>query len=397
MTTRRDTLNLLGGALLAGCAMMRNRMRDRVATHVDRGEIPGAVTLVSRRGEVEVETIGVTSFGGTTPMRRDTIFRVSSMTKPISAVAAMMLVEEGKLRLDEPVDRILPELANRRVLKRLDGPLDDTVPARRAITLRDLITLRMGFGIVLGPGGFAPIPIVKAAEDLQLGAFGPPRPLVPPAPDEWMRRFSTLPLMAQPGEKWMYNTGFEVLGVLLARASGKPLETLYRERVFEPLGMKDTSFSVPASKLDRFTTSYWMDKQVYDGIENSQWGRPPPFPSASAGLVSTVDDFLAFGRMKGLLSPASIEAMTTDQITPEQKAISPFFPDFWTGRGWGFGVSINTRRPGTPGGFGWDGGLGTSWATDPKEDLVAILMTQGAGPPQMSSTYADFWDTVYPS
>src|SRR5262249_34095255 len=160
-----------------------------------------------------------------------------------TAAATMILVEECKLRLDEPVDRLLPELANRQVLKRLDGPLDDTVAACRPITVRELPTFRMGFGLLLEASAEYAIQRVNSEQQLMIG---PPKPRTPHAPDEWMRRFGTLPLMHQPGEKWMYNTGSDVLGVLIARASGKPLETFLRERIFEPLGMQDTGFSVPA-------------------------------------------------------------------------------------------------------------------------------------------------------
>src|SRR5437660_2120113 len=214
-----------------------------------------------------------------TPMRRDTIFRISSMTKPIIAAATMLLVEECKLRLDEPVDALLPELAERQVLRRLDGPLDDTVPAKRAITVRDLLTFRVGFGQMLAPPDA--YPILKEANAQQIG-MGPPSPSNMPPPDEWMRRLGRLPLMHQPGEKWMYNTGADVLGVLIARASGQPLETFLRERIFEPLGMKDTGFSVPAPRLDRLATSYWTDPEsgalvVIDQAAAAQWTRPPTF------------------------------------------------------------------------------------------------------------------------
>ena len=372
--TRRDTLMLLGALMYKA----RMPLRDVLDRHP---EVPDAVALVSRGGEVELELKGAA--------RRDTLFRITSMTKPVSAAAAMALVEEGKLRLDEPVERFLPELANRRVLKAIDGPLDDTVPARRPITLRDLLTMQMGFGIVLGPRGFADVPIVRAAEELKLGAFGPPKPLEPPPPDEWMRRFATLPLMHQPGEEWRYNTGFEVLGVLLARAAGKPLDAVLRERVLEPLGMRHTSFFAPASKLP---PAYWMDGSIGDPPDG-QWSRPPPFPSASAGLVSTIDDYLAFGRMmlgRGprVLSQASIAEMTRDQIPPEVKARSPFFPQFWDGRGWGLGVQIEGSR------FGWAGGFGTSWASDSAQDLVGIVMTQRAGPPVPGSIHDDLWKSL---
>ena len=251
-------------------------MHDVMAGYVGRGEVPGLVTLVSRRGEVHVDAIGMKALGGSEPMRRDTIFRIASLTKPITAAAAMILVEECRLRLDEPVDRLLPELADRKVLKRIDGPLDDTVPAKRPITVRDLLTFRMGFGIIMEPPDT--YPIQRAVSELLLGQ-GMPNPSTPPAPDEWIRRLGTLPLLHQPGEKWMYHTGSDVLGVLIARASGQPLETFLRERIFGPLGMKDTGFSVPAAKIDRLATSYWVNPETakFELYDEADW-RPmePP-------------------------------------------------------------------------------------------------------------------------
>ena len=274
------------------------RMHDVMTGYVERSEVPGLVTLISRRGEVHVDAIGAKAYGESDPIQRDTIFRISSMTKPITAVATMILVEECKLRLDEPVDLLLPELAGRQVLKSLEGPLDDTVPANRPITVRDLLTFRMGFGQMMAPPDA--YPILKAANEQQIG-MGPPSPSTQPAPDEWMRRLGQLPLMHQPGEKWMYNTGADVLSVLIARASGQPLETFLRERIFEPLGMKDTSFSVPGDKLDRLATSYWTNFmsgkiEVFDAANDGQWSRPPAFPSGAGGLVSTIDNYLAFFR-----------------------------------------------------------------------------------------------------
>src|SRR5437588_4623453 len=251
----------------------RSRMHDVMAGYVERGDAPGLVTLVSRRGEVHVDVIGTQAIGASPPMQRDTIFRISSMTKPIIAAATMILVEECKLRLDEPVERWLPELAERQVLQRLDGRLYDTVPAKRPITVRDLLTFRMGFGQMMAPPDA--YPILKVANEKQIG-MGPPSPDTLPAPDEWIRRLGQLPLMHQPGEMWMYNTGADVLGVLIARASGQPLEAFLRERIFEPLGMKDTSFSVPGHKLNRLATSYWTNFvsgkiEVYDEAEGGQW------------------------------------------------------------------------------------------------------------------------------
>ncbi len=386
------------------------RMHDVMAGYVERGEVPGIVTLVSRRGEAHVDAIGMKAVGDSDSIRRDTIFRISSMTKPITAAATMILVEECKVRLDEQVDRWLPELAERKVLKRLDGPLDDTVPAHRPITVRDLLTFRMGFGQMMAPPDA--YPILKAASEQQIG-MGPPSPSTLPAPDEWIRRLGRLPLMHQPGEKWMYNTGSDVLGVLIARASGQELPTFLRERIFEPLGMKDTGFSVPAPKLDRLVTSYWTDPEsrklaLYDDVEGGQWSRPPAFPSASGGLVSTIDDYLAFGQMmlsqgkhesSRILSRLSVELMTTDQLTPEQKAVSGLVPGYFDSHGWGFGVSVVTRRDdvaAVPGRYGWDGGLGTSWYSDPREEMVTILMTQRAWTsPSPPDVCLDFWTSAY--
>ena len=370
------------------------RMHDVMAGYVERGELPGLVTAVSRNGETHVDALGAQAMqatGGATPMRRDTIFRISSMTKPIMAVATLLLIEECKLRLDESVDRLLPELANRQVLKRLDAPLDETEPARRAITVRDLLTFRMGLGIVFAPPDA--YPIQRAMSELRLGQ-GMPEPATPPAPDEWMRRLGTLPLMYHPGERWMYNTGADTLGVLVARAADQPLEVFMRERIFEPLGMRDTSFSVPAAKLARLTPSYFTNPasgavEVYDAAEGGQWSQPPAFPSGAAGLVSTTDDYLAFGQMLlnggaygggRLLSRPSVELMTSDHLTPAQKATSGFGPEFFASLGWGFCVSVTTQRDTVEsiGTYSWNGGMGTLWANDPHEQLVSVLMTPSA-------------------
>src|SRR5258708_14982094 len=318
------------------------------------------------------------------------------MTKPIPAAATMILVEECKLRLDEPVDRWLPELAERQVLRRLDGPLDDTVPTKRPITVRDLLTFRMGFGQMMAPPITSPrervaYPILQAASEQQIG-MGPPSPSSMPAPDEWMPRLGSLPLIHQPGEQWMYNTGSDVLGVLIARASGQRLETFLRERIFEPLGMRDTGFSVPEFSLDRLATSYWTDPTsgkltVYDEAVGSQWSHPPAFPSGAGGLVSTIDDYLAFGQMmlsqgkhgnERILSRLSVELMTTDQLTPEQKAASSLSSGFLDGNGWGFGVSVVTRPADIqpwPGRYGWGGGLGPSRVFLPRDGRGIVPST----------------------
>jgi len=401
--TRSEQPRRPGGLSTARLA----RMHDVMAGYVERGEVPGLVTLVGRRGEVHVDAVGMKAVGGRDAMRRDTIFRIASMTKPITAAATMILVEECKLRLNEPVDRLLPELANRTVLKRLDGPLGDTVPAKRPITVRDLLTFRMGFGLVLAPPDTYPIQKAMAERQIVIPTWPATTALTP---DEWIGRLGTLPLMHQPGEGWMYNTGSDVLGVLIARASGRPFEAFLRERIFEPLGMKDTAFSVPAAQRDRLAACYWFNPgtkafDLFDAADG-QWSRPPSFPAGGAGLVSTADDYLAFGRMmlnrgkvgsERILSRPTVETMTTDQLTPEQRAAAA--PIIGGSSGWGLGMSIVIATDGIaapPGRYGWNGGLGTTWWSDAREDVVAILLTQrmfeSAEPP---SVCRDFWTSAY--
>ncbi len=369
-----------------------SRLRDVMTGYVERGEVPGLVALISQRGETHVEAIGSKKLGGTDPVRRDTIFRIASMTKPITSAAAMILIEECKLRLDDPIDHFIPELANRKVLARLDGPLDETVPAVRPITTRDLLSSCMGFGAVMAPPDR--YPIVKAAIDRHI-YVGPPAAKTP-APDEWVKRLGELPLMHQPGESWCYHTGSEVLSVLVARASGQSFDKFLHERIFEPLGMKDTGFSVSAAKIDRLATSYRPNFQtskleLFDPAAGGLWSRPPAFPSGGGGLVSTVDDYLAFSEMlinrgkhqaSRVLSRGSVEVMTSDQLTPAQKRAShALYPGFFDTYGWGFGMSVVTTRthPAEPvGQFGWDGGLGTSVRSDPNEHVTAIVLTQRA-------------------
>ncbi|MFE5317980.1 serine hydrolase domain-containing protein [Paenibacillus sp. NPDC056579] len=375
--------------------------------YVESGKIPGIVTLVSRRGEVVVDAFGKQSLGGGS-MRRDSIFRISSMTKPIVAAAAMILVEECKLRLNDRIDDLLPELADRKVLRRIDSPLDDTVPANRPITLRDLLTFKLGIGIVMAPPGLYPIQVALDEAGLTPG----PNPLQI-SPDEYMSRLGRLPLIHQPGEKWMYHLGSDILGILIARASGQSLEQFLHTRLFVPLGMKDTGFYVPAEKLNRFTSSYMAGKEtgelaVHDEASASRWAEPPLFPSGGGGLVSTVDDYLAFCQMmldKGvhngerILSRPSIELMITDHLTPEQKADARIF--FGEHSGWGFGLAVNTRRVDlatVPGRFGWDGGIGTTAYTDPVEGVIGILMTQRLmESPEPPGVFLDFWTSAYQS
>ncbi len=361
------------------------RITPFLAGPVERGELPGAVALVARGETVHADVVGVQDYASQQPMRRDTIFRIASMTKPVLAAVALMFIEEGRFALDDPVDRWLPELAGRRVLRAIDSPLDDTVPAERPISVRDLMTMGFGLGAVMAPHGSYPIQSAMAERGV---APGPGQ--IPFGPEEFMRRLGELPLIHQPGARWLYHTASDVLGVLIARVAGRPLGEALAERLFVPLGMTDTGFHLPKTKAGRLATAYCWNAQG-DAVES--WERdldnayidPPAFPNL---LVSTADDYLAFARMllaKGrgptgrILSRASVTLMMTDQITPEQKAASFFAPGFWDTNGWGFGGAVVTRRhdiAANPGAYGWTGGFGTSFVIDPAEGLAAMLMTQ---------------------
>lgn len=243
------------------------RFDEVAAAHVADDDVPGVVALVARGDQVHVAASGSLSIGGA-PVRRDSVFRIASTTKPITGATTLALVREGLLTLDEPVDRLLPELADRRVLARMDGPLDDTVPAARAITVRDLLTFTFGFGAVMEMfAAGEPWPIVTAAEELHLSTIGPPNPAEQPEPDRWIAALGSLPLIAQPGARWLYNTGASVLGVLLARAAREPLGDVMRTRIFEPLGMHDTAFWT--TDTSRLATAY---RSAPDGLE--PWDRP---------------------------------------------------------------------------------------------------------------------------
>jgi CubicO group peptidase (beta-lactamase class C family) len=386
------------------------RLRAIMRGHVDDGTHPGLVWMVARPGHVHVDALGVDTAGEGRPMRRDTIFRISSMTKPITAVATMMLVEECRLRLDDPVDDLLPELADRRVLRAPDAEVDDTVPASRPITVRDLLTFRLGYGMI--PAEPGSLPILRELERRGM-APGPPQPGTEPDVDAWIRQFADLPLFHQPGEQWLYHTGADMLGVLIARATGASFPDFLRERIFDPLAMTDTGFQVPERDLDRYCTAYWRNPatdtlDVFDPRVGGQWSKPPAFPSGGAGLVSTIDDFHRFsvmlasnGAFKGerLISRASAELMMTDHLTPAQKAVSGLVPGFWDAHGWGFGLSVVTRRMTVdmnPGRVGWDGGLGTAWSADRAETLITLLMTQKAwDSPASPPVVRDFRTAAY--
>ena len=355
---------------------VRDRVRAAAEQHIGDTRTPGLVALVAGGEDVHVEALGTLAVGGA-PVRRDSLFRIASTTKPITAAATLAVIEEGLVGLDEPVDRLLPELADRRVLKRVDGPLDESVPAERAITTRDLLTFTFGFGMLTemfmaGPSW----PVVEASRERRLGTIGPPQPDHQPDPDTWIAGLGALPLLAQPGERWMYNTGASVLGVLLARATGEAFADVLRTRLFEPLGMRDTAFWT--SDTDRLATAYAAKREglvVWDE-PGGQWSRPPAFGDGAAGLVSTADDLLAFSRMllaggAPVLPAGAVRAMTTDQLTDAQKAHGGLGPGFFAHKSWGYCQAVYES-----GAFGWNGGLGTSWVADPAHDMTIVVMTQ---------------------
>jgi CubicO group peptidase (beta-lactamase class C family) len=354
------------------------RFADAAAAHLGDDKVPGLVALVACGDDVRIESLGALTIGGP-PVERDSLFRIASTSKPITGAAALALAEEGLFSLDEPVDRLLPELARRRVMRRMDGPLDDTIPADRAITVRDLLTFTFGFGMTADMfSSPEPWPIVAAAADLHLSTIGPPSPDEQPEPDTWISALGSLPLLAQPGDRWLYNTGASVLGVLLARAARMTLGDVFRTRIFEPLGMRDTAFWAPDHR--RLATAYTPTPsglQVWDEPDG-QWSRPPAFGDAAAGLVSTADDLYAFARMllgggAPVLSAGAVREMTSDQLTTEQKERDT--RPFLDGRSWAFCQSVVTEGPHT-GAYGWDGGLGVSWFVDPAHDLVVTVLTQ---------------------
>jgi CubicO group peptidase (beta-lactamase class C family) len=380
-----------------------------MAAHVAAGRVPGLVTLVAYGDDVHIDTIGTPSFVDDTPLVRDAIFRIASLTKPITAVATMSLVEEGLLRLEQPIQELVPELADRRVLRAIDAELDDTVPAKRPITLEDLLSYRFGFGSVMAqPGSY---PIQRAEAELGIRSIGgPPWPPVAHDVDGWIGALGSLPLMYQPGERWLYNSSAQVLGVLLARACGRDLESVLRERIFEPLGMSDTGFTVPTGQLRRFTTFYRPDPQngelsVFDDPAHSWWSTPPSFPDASGWLVSTIDDYWSFvsmllaggtGKGERILSPETVALMTTDRLTAPQRDASTLF--FGEHGSWGLGLLVpatgSSDQP-LPCGIGWDGGTGTTWRSNPRSGVTGILFTQRAATsPVPTPLVEDFWAGV---
>jgi CubicO group peptidase (beta-lactamase class C family) len=349
---------------------------------VDGGVLSGAVTLVWQAGEVlQLNEIGYRDVEARLPMQRDTIFRIASMSKPVTTVAAMTLYDEGKLALDDPITRWLPEFADIKVLDDPRGPLDKTSPARRPITVDDLMTHRSGLVYSFSVTG----PLSKAYLRLPFRQN----------PDTWLAELTALPLVHQPGERLTYSHATDVLGIILSRIDDKPIHQVLADRVFEPLGMPDTGFFVSTEGRRRAATMYKLDDD--NTLTHDVMGPPPIAPPAfcqgGGGLWSTVGDYLRFARMllaggeldgTRLLSQEAVRLMRTDRLTHEQKRYSFLGNPYWIGRGFGLGLSVVTDPaqfgplfgPGGAGTFGWPGAYGTWWQADPTRDLILIYLVQ---------------------
>ena len=376
--------------------------------YVDQRAVIGIQTLIHRQGEeAHSDVIGWQDDEAGIPLERDTIFRIASMSKPVTSVSALMLLEEGAFALSDPIDRWFPELANRVVLRDPLGPLDYTQPAKRPITVLDLFTHRSGLASSLAN---IEGPIALAMKGLTSG-LGLRTPL---GVDAWLKKLGELPLVYQPGARMNYGFSTDILGFLVARASGLSFPDFLQTRIFEPLGMTDTAFWVPPHKLERLSLNYatdWKSGQrvLDDHPRDSRWAVQPSVPSGAGGLVSTADDYQKFagmllngGELDGvrLLSRKTIELMTTDFLTPEQRT-QPFFGvDMWAGQGFGLGVWVvdNLAGMGTPssiGQYGWGGAFGTNWFNDPEEDMVCLLLMQMLVGAPTTQIARDFTTLVY--
>lgn len=357
---------------------------------VDAGDLSGFVTLLWRKGEIaQVNALGWRDVSAKTPMTRDTLFRIASMTKPITSVAALMLMEEGKLRLDDPITKWMPEFSDMRVLKSATGPLEDTVPAAREITVEDLMTHRAGLAY-----GFTSIGPIAHAHEKALGS-----PLGGHlTTDQWLAALGSLPLSYQPGERFHYSHATDVLGFLVGRVAGTTYRDFMIERILKPLGMNDTDFWCPPEKRDRMAKLYRIDPKT-DQLQDVSFPHspaPPEFCGGGGGLISTADDYLRFARMMlaggeldgvRYLKPETVAMMTSNRLTPEQRQIPFMGIPFWLGQGFGLGVSVITdpdkqawMGAGSKGSFGWPGAFGTWWQADPAEDMVMIYLIQNSMP-----------------
>ena len=360
--------------------------RASIQEVVDAGLLSGAVTMVWQDDRVlQVNEIGHRDVAARLPMQRDTIFRIASMSKPVTVAAAMALVEDGRFRLDDPVTPWLPELADVRVLATPDGPLERTVPARRPITFDDLMTHRSGLAYAFSVGA----PLNRA--------YG--RLMFRQDQDHWLAELAQLPLAHQPGERMTYSHSTDVLGIALSRIEGKPLTQVLDERIFAPLGMRDTGFAVTREGRTRAATMYKVEDDgagtptLRDDVMGPAPVTPPTFCTGGAGLWSTADDYLTFARMMlaggtvdgvRVLSPESVTAMRTNRLTDEQKKVPFLGMPFWRGRGFGLNLSVVTDAaqsrqlygPGGLGTFSWPGAYGTWWQADPSANRIMLYLIQ---------------------
>jgi CubicO group peptidase (beta-lactamase class C family) len=348
----------------------------------DAGMLAGAVTVVWQRGEVlQVNEIGYRDVDAGMPMQRDTLFRIASMTKPVTVATAMSLVDEGKLALRDPIARWAPEMVDVRVLDDPRGPLDRTHPARRAILIEDLLTHTSGLAYGFSVSG----PISHAYVRLPFNR----------GPDAWLTELAALPLVHQPGDKVTYSHATDLLGVIVSRVEDKPFYQVLDERILGPTGMPDTGFFVSAEARRRAATMYRIDDEgrLRHDVMGPPHIKPPAFPNAGGGLLSTADDYLRFVRMVlgdgiidgvRVLSPESARLMRTDRLTDEQKRHKFLGAPYWVGRGFGLNLSVVTDPaksaplfgPGGLGTFSWPGAYGTWWQADPSADLILLYMIQ---------------------
>jgi CubicO group peptidase (beta-lactamase class C family) len=348
----------------------------------DAGLLAGAVTLVWRHGEVlQVNEIGYRDVDAGVPMSRDTVFRIASMTKPLTVAAAMSLVDEGKLALADPIVRWLPEFADVRVLEHARGPVERTQPLQRAIVVEDLLIHTSGLAYAFSVNG-------AISREYYRLPFGQ-------GPDAWLAALAEIPLVHQPGLRVTYSHSIDVLGVLVSRIEGKPFHRVLDERILQPLGMADTGFHLSPESRRRAATMYRLDDD--DRLRHDVLGppriTPPSFCNAGGGLWSTADDYLRFiemllrgGTLNGVrvLSAESVRLMRTDRLTDEQKRHHFLGAPFWVGRGFGLNLSVVTDParsaplfgPGGLGTFSWPGAYGTWWQADPALDLIVLYLVQ---------------------
>ena len=357
---------------------------------IDSGDLSGAVTLIWRKGEiVQLNALGHRDIARSAPMERDTLFRIASMTKPVTSVAALMLMEEGKLALADPIIRWAPEFANMRVLKSPTGPVEETYAAPRDITIEDLLTHRAG--LAYGFTSVGPIAHAhqKALGDVLNSAM---------TPDQWMKALGSLPLSYPPGERFHYSHATDVLGFIVGRIAGTGFREFLIERILGPLSMTDTDFYAPPAKRDRAAIVYRLDDDSgrLDPVPFRQFDLPPAFCGGGGGLISTADDYLRFARMllgEGavdgvrVLKPETVRLMTSNRLTAAQREITFMGMPFWAGQGFGLGLSVITdpekqawMGAGSKGAFGWPGAFGTWWQADPVQDMVILYMIQNSIP-----------------